>query len=161
MLQHVIESLERIEPSRIILSVNSFFAPQFQEYLDSSVNVDNVELFIEESDNEDQKLGALGALNLLFRKKNLQGPEFIAGGDNLSDFDLREMVHVYNESKKDVIGSFDVEDLELAKLYGIADLEGNRIVAFVEKPPSPPSTLAATAYWLLSEECMMNFFTYI
>ena len=161
MLDHVVDSLNNLALDRIIISVNSFFAPQFQEYLDSSVKVDNVELFIEESDNEDQKLGALGALNLLFKKKNLQGPVFIAGGDNLSDFDLRDMVHVYNESKKDVIGLFDVEDLELAKLYGIAELEGNRIVDFIEKPPSPPSTLAATAYWLLSEEGIMNFFTYI
>ena len=161
MLSYVIDSLNNLDLDRIIVSVNSFFAPQFQEYLDSSVNIDNVELFIEESDNEDQKLGALGALTLLFKKKNLQGPVFIAGGDNLSDFDLREMVHIFNESKKDVIGLFDVENLELAKLYGIADLEDNRIVDFVEKPNSPPSTLAATAYWLLSKDGIINFFKYI
>jgi len=161
MLDYVIDSLVNLDLDRIIVSVNSFFAPQFQDYLDSNVNANNIELFIEESDNEDQKLGALGALNLLFKKKNLRGPVFIAGGDNLSDFDLREMINVYNESRKDVIGLFDVENLELAKLYGIADLEGNRIVDFVEKPNSPPSTLAATAYWLLSEAGIVNFFKYI
>ena len=161
MLDYVIDSLSNLDLDRIIVSVNSFFAPQFQNYLDSNVNVNNIELFIEESDNEEQKLGALGALNLLFKKKDLRGPVFIAGGDNLSDFDLREMVNVYNESRKDVIGLFDVENLELAKLYGIADLEDNRIIDFVEKPNSPPSTLAATAYWLLSESGIINFHTYI
>jgi len=161
MLDYVVDSLSNLDLDRIIVSVNSFFAPQFQNYLDSNVNANNIELFIEESDNEDQKLGALGALNLLFKKKDLRGPVFIAGGDNLSDFDLREMVNVYNESRKDVIGLFDVENLELAKLYGIADLEDNRIIDFVEKPNSPPSTLAATAYWLLSESGIINFHTYI
>ena len=161
MLYYVIDSLANLDLDRIIVSVNSFFAPQFQDYLDSSANSNNIELFIEESDNEDQKLGALGALNLLFKKKKLRGPVFIAGGDNLSDFDLREMVKIYNESKKDVIGLFDVENLDLAKLYGIANLEENRIVDFVEKPNSPPSTLAATAYWLLSEAGIVNFFKYI
>ena len=161
MLDYVVDSLSNLDLDRIIVSVNSFFAPQFQNYLDSNVNANNIELFIEESDNEDQKLGALGALNLLFEKKDLRGPVFIAGGDNLSDFDLREMVNVYNESRKDVIGFFDVENLELAKLYGIADLEDNRIIDFVEKPNSPPSTLAATAYWLLSESGIINFHTYI
>ena len=161
MLDYVIDSLANLDLDRIIVSVNSFFAPQFQDYLDSSANSNNIELFIEESDNEDQKLGALGALNLLFKKKKLRGPVFIAGGDNLSDFDLREMVKIYNESKKDVIGLFDVENLDLAKLYGIANLEENRIVDFVEKPNSPPSTLAATAYWLLSEAGIVNFFKYI
>ena len=161
MLGYVIKSLNNLDFDRIIVSVNSFFAPQFQEYLDSNVRAKNVELFVEDSDSEDQKLGALGALNLLFKNKNLRGPVFIAGGDNLSDFDLTKMVAVYNKFKADVIGLYDVENIELAKLYGIANLEDNRIVDFVEKPLSPPSTLAATAYWLLSESGIANFFSYI
>ena len=161
MLGYVIKSLNNLDFDRIIVSVNSFFAPQFQEYLDSNVRAKNVELFVEDSDSEDQKLGALGALNLLFKNKNLRGPVFIAGGDNLSDFDLTKMVTVYNKFKADVIGLYDVENIELAKLYGIADLEDNRIVDFIEKPISPPSTLAATAYWLLSESGIANFFSYI
>ena len=71
------------------------------------------------------------------------------------------MIDLYEKSNSDVIGLFDVENIELAKLYGIANLEGNRIIDFVEKPSSPPSTLAATAYWLLSESGRNNFFTYI
>ena len=161
MLGYVIKSLNNLDFDRVIVSVNSFFAPQFQEYLDSNVSAKNVELFVEDSDSEDQKLGALGALNLLFKNKNLRGPVFIAGGDNLSDFDLTKMVTVYNKFKADVIGLYDVENIELAKLYGIADLEDNRIVDFIEKPISPPSTLAATAYWLLSESGIANFFSYI
>ena len=161
MLDYVINSLSGLDLDRIIVSVNSFFAPQFQDYLDSNTGFKNVELFVEESDSEDQKLGALGALNLLFKNKNLKGPVFIAGGDNLSDFDLTKMVTVYSESKSDVIGLFDVENVELAKLYGIADLEDNKIIDFVEKPSTPPSTLAATAYWLLSESGIANFFSYI
>ena len=161
MLGYVIKSLNNLDFDRIIVSVNRFFAPQFQEYLDSNVRAKNVELFVEDSDSEDQKLGALGALNLLFKSKNLRGPVFIAGGDNLSDFDLTKMVTVYNKFKADVIGLYDVENIDLAKLYGIADLEDNRIVDFIEKPISPPSTLAATAYWLLSESGIANFFSYI
>ena len=34
-------------------------------------------------------------------------------------------------------------------------------IDFVEKPSTPPSTLAATAYWLLSESGIANFFSYI
>ena len=161
MLYYVIQSLQSLDCSRIIVSVNSHFAPQFKHYLDSSNDNQNIELFIEDSNSEDEKLGALGALDLLFKSKNLKGPVFIAGGDNLSDFDLKKMASIYKELKADVIGLFDVENIELAKLYGIADLNENRIVDFVEKPSSPPSTLAATAYWLLSESGIKNFFTYI
>ncbi|MBV68083.1 MAG: hypothetical protein CMG26_06995 [Candidatus Marinimicrobia bacterium] len=161
MLDYVIGSLDSLGFGRIILSVNSFFAPQFQEYLSSNSKDEKIELFIEESPNENEKLGALGALNVLFQKEKLTGPVFIAGGDNLSDFDLIKMINLYEKSNSDVIGLFDVENVELAKLYGIANLEGNRIIDFVEKPSSPPSTVAATAYWLLSESGINNFFAYI
>ena len=161
MLQHVIESIERIEPSRIILSVNSFFAPQFQKFIDNYRGSMRLQLYVEPSSKEEEKLGALGALNLLFNDLEISGPVFIAGGDNLSDFDLRRMVTVAEDTGKDVIGLYDVEDVELAKLYGIAHQEGNRIIDFVEKPSNPPSTLAATAYWLLSKPGISSFLEYI
>ena len=161
MLQHVIESIERIEPSRIILSVNSFFAPQFQKFIDNYRGSMRLQLYVEPSSKEEEKLGALGALNLLFNDLEISGPVFIAGGDNLSDFDLRQMVTVAEDTGKDVIGLYDVEDMELAKLYGIAHREENRIIDFVEKPSNPPSTLAATAYWLLSKPGISSFLEYI
>ena len=161
MLQHVIESLERIEPSRIILSVNSFFAPQFQKFIDNYSGSMHLQLYVEPSSKEEEKLGALGALSLLFNDLEISGPVFIAGGDNLSDFDLRQMVTVAEDTGKDVIGLYDVKDMELAKLYGIAHREENRIIDFVEKPSNPPSTLAATAYWLLSKPGISSFLEYI
>ena len=36
MLDYVINSLSGLDSDRIIVSVNSFFAPQFQDYLDSN-----------------------------------------------------------------------------------------------------------------------------
>ena len=161
MLSHVLNSLESIEPDRVVISVNSHFSNQFQKFIDDYSGSLNLVLFVEESENEEEKLGALGALNLLFTELEIKGPVFIAGGDNLSDFDLGAMVSKLDRTGKDIIGLFDVEDIELAKLYGIAELKSDRIVNFVEKPSEPKSTLAATAYWLLSREGVLNFFEYI
>ena len=71
------------------------------------------------------------------------------------------MIRKYQETKKDVIGLYDVEDIELAKLYGIAETSNESIIDFYEKPNSPKSTLAATAYWLLSANGITNFLNYI
>ena len=161
MLSHVLNTLESIEPDRVVISVNSHFSNQFQKFIDDYSGSLNLVLFVEKSENEEEKLGALGALNLLFTELEIKGPVFIAGGDNLSDFDLGAMVSKLDRTGKDIIGLFDVEDIELAKLYGIAELKSDRIVNFVEKPSEPKSTLAATAYWLLSEAGVSNFFEYI
>ena len=161
MLQHVIESIENVAPDRIIISVNSFFASQFQNFIDDYKGTMNLQLYIEPSLSEEEKLGALGALHLLFKDLEIEGPVFIAGGDNLSDFDLNRMVTMAQNTGRDVIGLYDVEDIELAKLYGIAQQDGDRISDFVEKPLTPPSTLAATAYWLLSKSGISHFLDYI
>ena len=161
MLSHVLNALENIKPDRVIISVNSHFSDQFQKFIDDYEGPLNLTLFIEKSESEEEKLGALGALNLLFTELKINGPVFIAGGDNLSDFDLGAMVSKSDRTGKDIIGLFDVEDVELAKLYGIAELKSDRIINFVEKPSKPKSTLAATAYWLLSKEGVSNFFEYI
>ena len=161
MLTHVLGSLEKISPERVIISVNNFFSSNFQNYIDNYTGPLNLQLFVESSENEEEKLGALGALNLLFSELNINGPVFIAGGDNLSNFDLTAMVSKSERTNRDVIGLYDVEDNNLAKLYGIAELKSDRIVDFVEKPSEPKSTLAATAYWLLSTDGISNFFDYI
>ena len=161
MLSHVLKSLESISPDRVIISVNSYFAFKFRQFIDEYQGPLNLKLFVEISENEEEKLGALGALNLLFSELNINGPVFIAGGDNLSNFDLTAMVSKSERTNRDVIGLYDVEDNNLAKLYGIAELKSDRIVDFVEKPSEPKSTLAATAYWLLSKEGISNFFDYI
>ena len=161
MLQHVIESLETVSPDRIIISVNGFFASQFQNFVDDYKGKMNLQLYVEPSLSEEEKLGALGALHLLFKELKIEAPVFIAGGDNLSDFDLNRMVTMAQNTDRDVIGLYDVEDIELAKLYGIAQQDGDRITDFVEKPLAPPSTLAATAYWLLSKSGISHFQDYI
>ena len=161
MLNHVLKSLEKISPERVIISVNSFFSSNFKQFISDYQGPLNLQLFVESSKNEEEKLGALGALNLLFSELDIKGPVFIAGGDNLSDFDLTAMVSKSERTNRDVIGLYDVEDTNLAKLYGIAELNSDRITAFVEKPSNPKSTLAATAYWLLSKEGISNFFEYI
>jgi len=161
MLSHVLHSLESVSPDRVIISVNSFFASNFDKFIEDYTGPLNLQLFVESSNSEEEKLGALGALNLLFSELSITGPVIIAGGDNLSDFDLSRMLNKSDKTQRDVIGLYDVEDYELAKLYGIAEIDGDRIVDFIEKPAEPESTLAATAYWLLSEEGISNFFDYI
>ena len=111
MLSHVLRALENIKPDKVIISVNSHFSNQFQKFIDEYTGPLSLVLFVEKSENEEEKLGALGALNLLFTELEIKGPVFIAGGDNLSDFDLGAMVSKLDRTGKDIIGLFDVEDI--------------------------------------------------
>ena len=61
MLNHVLKSLEKISPERVILSVNSFFSSHFKQFISDYQGPLNLQLFVESSKNEEEKLGALGA----------------------------------------------------------------------------------------------------
>ena len=57
---------------------------------------------------------------------------------------------------------YDVGDPELAKKYGVVDVdEKDRVTAFVEKPVDPPTTLCATATYLYTREDANLIATYL
>lgn len=161
MLAHVLRALEPVAPTRVLLSVNAAFAAQFRAFADAYDGPLALEVAVEAARSEGEKPGALGALEQLIAARGLTGPLFIAGGDNLCDFALDEMVAHHRTTGCDVIGLYDVGDRALAQLYGIAARDGSRITALVEKPADPPSTLTATAFWLLSRDGVAALLRYL
>lgn len=154
MLSYVLDKLEPLKGrlDRIFLLVNAAFAHQFEAYLKTYTGPlrEKLVLIVEPALQEGQKPGSLGALGQLIEMKQLRGPLLILGSDNLYDFSLVPQVAAYHETGLDVIGLYDVGDLELARLYGIASLDSQGLInGFAEKPEHPDSTLAATALWLL------------
>lgn len=155
MLAYVLDKLEEVDHhlDRVFLLVNQAFADQFEAFLETYRGPlkERLELIVEPALKEGQKPGSLGALGQLIDLKGLEGPLLILGSDNLYDFSLAPQVEGYRQTGLDVIGLYDVGDPELARLYGIASLDSQGLInGFVEKPADPPSTLAATALWLLS-----------
>jgi glucose-1-phosphate thymidylyltransferase len=76
----------------------------------------------------------------------------VIAGDNLFDYALSDFIAFWRAKPgASAIVVLDVGDRELAKQYGIVELDAeDRIVDFLEKPDDPPSTLAATATYLYS-----------
>ena len=154
MLGYVLDKIMELdEITTIYISTNLKFREKFQDFI-ASLKPElrsRVELFIEDSRAEEEKLGSIGAMNYLIREKGLTGELIIIGGDNLFQFSLKDMVLFAREQKGDAIAVYDVGDLESARKYGIVTLDPDqRIVDFLEKPKSPPTTLAGTACYFFT-----------
>lgn len=139
----------------IILSTNKRFEEDFREWSKGK----RVEIVAENTRNEEEKLGAVRALAEI--AKDIKEDLLVIAGDNVFTFSLKEFYKKFESLRKPLVALFDVGDLELAKRYGVAELEGERIVRFYEKPEKPPSTLIGIGVYLLPKSSVEILLEYV
>lgn len=139
---------EKLKPFgfEIIVSTNLRFKEDFEKWSEDK----EVELFVENTTKEEEKLGAVRALYEV--TKTFDDDVLVVAGDNIFSFGLEDFVARYNQLKNPLIALYDVGDFDLAKRYGIAILEGEKIVSFEEKPEKPKTTLAGIGIYALDKE---------
>ncbi len=139
---------EKVKPFgfEIIVSTNLRFKEDFERW---AVDKD-VKLIIENTTREEEKLGAVRALHEI--AKDIDDDILVVAGDNVFSFGLEAFLRKFKELRKPLIALFDVGDVELARRYGIAELNGDKIVSFEEKPEKPKSTLAGIGVYALDKE---------
>src|SRR5439155_23124003 len=104
--------------------------------------------------NED-RLGAIGDIELTIERAGLEGDDvLVIAGDNLFAYSLADLVAFWrSKGVASALAVHDVGSLDLARKYGIVELDADdRVVDFVEKPEDPRSTLAATATYVYHRE---------
>lgn len=147
IIEHAILNFKKHGIKDIILSIG-YKADKIKEYFGNGEKWGvNISYAI-----EDQPLGTGGAL-----KKASQGiyETFVAiNGDNLADFDWSNAIDFHKKSGAQVtLQLFPVEDVTK---YGIARLEGGKVVEFIEKPTveQAPSNLNNAGGYILESNVL-------
>lgn len=136
---------------RPIVSTNRRFAPQFIAWQKQSGR--NVEIVVEETSAEAEKLGAVGAIDFLIQTLEIEDDLLVIGGDNISEFSLESFIAAYRG--RPLVALYDIKDVERVRgRYGVAIVEGEQIIDFQEKPQHPASTLVSTACYVYPEEIL-------
>lgn len=163
MLDYVLEKLEPIEElDKIFISTNAKFQDQFTEYMGRLKSKKDLELFIEDTHSEGEKLGSVGALGFLLRKNKIDEELLVIGGDNIFEFKMEDLITNFQEKQANVLALYDVGTLEQAKLYGVVETnKKNKIIGFQEKPMVPKSTLVSTACYIFTKKGVSNILKYI
>lgn len=100
-----------------------------------------------------QQEGEMGIAHALARAEALVGGErmVVILGDNIYQEDLTEHVRAYVDGSEGAKVLLRRGTLEDSKRFGVARLDGERIVEIVEKPDDPPSNLVVTGTYMLDE----------
>lgn len=153
ILGHIIDRLRGLKDmSKVLIVTNDRFFSQFRGWARRHLGGRRVKVLNDGSRNKDQSLGAIADIDLGLRRDGISGDLLVVAGDNMFDFPLHRFARPLAAGGAR-IGLYDVGDSDLAKKYGIVDLDDDgKVVDFVEKPSNPPGTLASMGLYLLSPE---------
>ncbi len=138
-----LEADDRIDD--VYMSTNERFAEDFASHI-ADRGLEKPSLSVEETTDEGEKFGVVGALAQLVERESLVDEELlVVAGDNLMGFEIGDFLDFYEEANAPTLAAYDVGSREKAASYGLVDLDGDRVVDFQEKPDNPPSTLVSIA----------------
>ena len=145
MVDWIIDRIQDTSVDEIHLVTNARFAERFEQWgQDKGVQIHN-----DGTTSNEDRLGAIGDIRFV----GLDDDLLVIAGDNLFDYSLADYESYWRERDGSCIAVLDVHDPELAKKYGIVDVDkDDRVIGFVEKPEDPPTTLCATATYLYTRE---------
>jgi len=171
LLTHIVDKVP--QDIKILVTVNRKFEADFYRWRQGIKR--RIEIGVEDVWTNEQRLGAIGSLNLWVSRQKMAEDLLVLASDNYFELDLAKFIAAYN-GKNALVAVYDVGEKSKATQFGVVKLEGNRIIEFAEKPAKPRSSLIATAIYilpprifpLLSHYCSLgrrdnlgNFITYL
>jgi len=141
----------------IIISTNQVFADDYYTWQKQYHPHRDIKIFVEDSESEGGKLGALRAVSYLIKEKKFNEDILILAGDNFITFDINKMLKKYRG--RAMVGAYDIKRLEEACSFGVIEFDKSKktIIGFEEKPSRPKSTFVSTAVYILPQKYFKQF----
>lgn len=163
IIEYIIKRIEEVdEIDTIYIVTNNKFYTHFTEWKNNFSTTKKIEIINDNTLSDEDKLGAIKDILFVINKKQIDEDLMIIAGDNLFEYSLKKFTKFFKEKEATVVAARVIENKELAKKYGIIQLDGNKkIIDFQEKPEEPKSTYAATCAYLVKKDDIHLFSSYI
>lgn len=162
ILDHIMLRIKEVpEVDEIFLVTNDRFFFRFLEWAQGYQGDKKVRVVNDGTRTNEDRLGSLGDILFVLDKHGLDDDLLVVAGDNLFSLSLAEMKRVFDEHRKTTMALFDVKDRELARHYGIVEVDASgKLTGFLEKPENPPSTLASTGIYMIPRQALSSIRQY-
>ncbi len=146
LLELLLERLPLGELDAVYVVTNAKFADLFREWAESYPT--DVIVLDDGTTSEEDRLGAIGDLQLVIESEGIDDDLIVAAGDSIFTERLDDFARFGRERDAAAIAVYDVGNLEAMKqLSSIGVDADSRLVTFEEKPEQPESTLAGIALY--------------
>jgi glucose-1-phosphate thymidylyltransferase len=167
MMEHVLDNLAGVaEIDRVIVVTNAKFAGHFErwaeDYRASRKSGIDFTIVNDNSTDDSNKLGAIGDLNLVLTREQIEDDIIVVAGDNLFSDGLEGFAEFAREKSAPVLAIYDVGSLEEIKKYNSIEVDADgRITFFEEKPTAPKSTLTGIALYYYPKSALPLISRYV
>ena len=146
ILELLLERLPLDDLDAVYVVTNAKFADRFRDWAESYPA--DLVVLDDGTTSEDDRLGAIGDLQLAIDVEGLDDDLIVAAGDSIFTERLDGFARFAQERDAAAIAVYDVGDLEAMKrLSSIGVDADSRLITFEEKPERPESTLAGIALY--------------
>lgn len=161
VIDRILTELEE-EPriDEVYISTNRRFQSTFTDFIEAR-SYEKVTLSVEQTIEENEKMGVIGALAQLIEREGIDDGLFVVGGDNLFSFDIATFLSFFESHDQPCLAAYDVGSTDAAKDYGLVTLDGERVIDFQEKPDQPESTLVSIACYAFPRAVVPAFDRYL
>ncbi|MDD5645182.1 MAG: nucleotidyltransferase family protein [bacterium] len=144
IIDYTIANLNGIKGlKRISVVCNNKFNGDFLRWAESSDSIVSIEILNDGSEEDGEKLGAIGDIRFAVQKLGIRDDLLVIGGDNLFDLNLADFALAAGV-KGSTVCLYDVKEKKLAEKYAVVTLDKtDKIVKFEEKPSNPDTTLVS------------------
>lgn len=163
LLDYILDEVNTIEEIKeIIVITNNRYYNHFEEWKNSKNNLKPIKVLNDNTNSNDDRLGAIGDIKYTIDKENINEDLMIIAGDNLFDYKLKDVMKYYNEKKSPTVCSKKIDNIETLKGLAIATLDENdKIVELEEKPSMPKSNVGVFATYIYPKEILNEFDEYL
>ncbi len=151
MLTHILDGIPA--DVGVTVSTNAAFEAGFEGWRQSVER--DVEIVIEETRSDDEKLGALGAVRQWIETARIDEDVLLLTGDNYFGFPMPEFIAAARPGAA-LVAAHDLRDIARASAFGtviVAD-DKRTVVGFEEKPEHPKTSLVSTGCSLLPRDTL-------
>lgn len=156
IMDYIVEQVNTLEAVDFIYVVtNDKFADNFSQWAKNSNSKIPLKVINDGTTNEENRKGAIGDIQFVIDRENIDDDLIIIAGDNLFTFKLKDYYDFAMASGKDCACAKEFSDSTMLNQFAIALTdEKNKLIDLEEKPQNPKSNLVVYANYIYKKETL-------
>lgn len=159
MVEHILEKISQVDDiDEVIIVTNQKFYDNFRNWKRKFSFSKPIKILNDGTESNKDRLGAVGDINFVIKKEEIDDCVCVIAGDNLFKYNLNKLFDLHKEKQESVVALYDVLDKSIAAgKYGVVELDDkNKVIEIEEKPEEPKTSIVSTACYIFSKDVVLG-----